>query len=124
MCTAAAKHEFPNRNFLPCHSVGYGDHLIPKPELYDILINSIPKERILLGKRILSFTQNEDNGMIQCSDNTSFNGNIFVGADSASSAVRQQLYKDLKVNHNLPTSDDVFLPYSCVCLVGQTGLGS
>ncbi|KAF9380053.1 hypothetical protein CPB97_008601 [Podila verticillata] len=100
--------------------VGYGEYIISRPQLYDLLIHKVPRERILLGKRVLSFTQNEDNVMVTCSDNTSYHGEILVGADGAYSAVRQNLYKELKKKHKLPSSDDVTLPFSCVCLVGQT----
>ncbi|KAG0019141.1 hypothetical protein BGZ82_000234 [Podila clonocystis] len=89
-------------------------------ELYDLLFNSIPRERILLGKRVLSLQQNEDSVMVRCSDNTSYYGDILVGSDGAYSAVRQNLYKDLKVGKKLPASDGVALPFNCVCLVGQT----
>ncbi|KAF9320282.1 hypothetical protein BG003_006672 [Podila horticola] len=91
-----------------------------KPDLYDLLFNSVPKERILLGKRVLSCMQNQDSVMVCCSDNTSYHGDILVGADGAYSAVRQNLYKGLKAKYKLPASDDVSLPFSCVCLVGQT----
>ncbi|KAG0012715.1 hypothetical protein BGZ82_002449 [Podila clonocystis] len=90
------------------------------PDLYDLLFNSIPRERILLGKRVLSFVQGSSGVMARCSDNTSYNGDILVGADGAYSAVRQQLFKDLKVDQMLPARDDVSLPFNCVCLVGQT----
>ncbi|KAF9368877.1 hypothetical protein CPC16_004966, partial [Podila verticillata] len=90
------------------------------PELYDLLFNSIPRERILLGKRVLSFTQNEDSVMVRCSDNSSYYGDNLIGADGAYSAVRQHLYKDIKIGMKLPSSDDVTLPLNCVCLVGKT----
>ncbi|KAG0313840.1 hypothetical protein BG000_005731, partial [Podila horticola] len=41
-------------------AVGYGEYVISRPDLYDVLINSIPRERILLGKRVLSSIQNQD----------------------------------------------------------------
>lgn len=94
--------------------------MISRPELYDLLWSRIPRERIHLGKRVLSFSQNKDSVMVRCSDNSSYHGDILVGADGAYSAVRQQLYKELKASHKLPDSDDVTLPFSCVCLVGQT----
>ncbi|KAG0010446.1 hypothetical protein BGZ82_003454, partial [Podila clonocystis] len=97
-------------------SVGYFEHIISRPELYDLLFNSVPRERILLGKRILSSIQNQDSVMVRCSDNTSYHGDILVGADGAYSAVRQNLYKSLRVDKVLPASDDVDLPFSCVCL--------
>jgi len=82
----------------------------------------IPRERILLGKRVLSFTQNQSKIIIECSDNSSYFGDILVGADGAHSAVRQHLYKQLDADKILPRSDDVSgsLPFNCVCLVGQT----
>ncbi|KAG0085038.1 hypothetical protein BGZ93_000883 [Podila epicladia] len=101
-------------------SLGYGQYIISRPDLYDLLINSIPRERILLGKRILSSVQNRDSVMVRCSDNSSYHGDTLVGADGAYSAVRQNLYKSLKEKEKLPASDDVALPFSCVCLVGQT----
>jgi 2-polyprenyl-6-methoxyphenol hydroxylase-like FAD-dependent oxidoreductase len=101
-------------------SVGHGEYIISRPELYDLLYNSIPRERFLLGKRILSSIQNEDSVLVRCSDNSSYHGDILVGADGAYSAVRQNLYKSLKEDKKLPASDDVSLPFSCVCLVGQT----
>ncbi|KAG0333143.1 hypothetical protein BG000_009442 [Podila horticola] len=84
------------------------------------LADSIPRERILLGKRVLSLDQNEDSVLVRCSDNSSYYGDILVGADGAYSAVRQNLYKVLKKKNKLPSSDDVALPFGCVCLVGQT----
>ncbi|KAG0033290.1 hypothetical protein BGZ81_008875, partial [Podila clonocystis] len=101
-------------------SVGYFDAMISRPDLYDLLFKSVPRERILLGKRVLSCIQNRDSVMVTCSDNTSYHGDILVGADGAYSAVRQNLYKQLKIDKKLPSSDDVDLPFSCVCLVGQT----
>ncbi|KAF9320130.1 hypothetical protein BG003_007111 [Podila horticola] len=103
-----------------CRSVGYGQYVISRPDLYDLLFNSIPRERILLGKRVLSLIQNQDSVMVRCSDNSSYYGDILVGADGAYSAVRQNLYKSLKHDKKLPASDDVSLPFNCVCLVGQT----
>ncbi|KAF8985503.1 hypothetical protein BGZ52_010524 [Haplosporangium bisporale] len=41
----------------------------------------IPRERILLGKRVLSFMQNKANVVIECSDNSTYYGDILVGAD-------------------------------------------
>ncbi|KAG0008287.1 hypothetical protein BGZ82_004768, partial [Podila clonocystis] len=102
------------------YSVGHPESIISRPDLYDLLFKSVPRERILLGKRVLSCIQNQDSVMVTCSDNTSYHGDILVGADGAYSAVRQSLYKALKVGKKLPASDDVDLPFSCVCLVGQT----
>ncbi|KAF9314854.1 hypothetical protein BG003_003737 [Podila horticola] len=72
-----------------------------------------------MGKKVLSSIQTEDGVLIQCSDNTTYEGDLLVGVDGAYSVVRQQL-KDLKKEGKLPRSDDVPLPFNSVCLVGQT----
>ncbi|KAF9309400.1 hypothetical protein BG003_009796 [Podila horticola] len=101
-------------------TVGFGEYVISRPELYNLLWRQIPRERILLGKKILSFTQNSEIVVVRCSDGSAYYGNILVGADGAYSAVRQHLYKDLKLSKKSPTSGKEVLPFSCVCLVGQT----
>lgn len=99
---------------------GAEEYIVARPDLYDLLLREIPTERIHLGKKVLSLLQNENGVMIRCHDNSTHHGDILVGCDGAYSAVRQHLYKDLKVLKQLPKSDDVPLPFSCVTLVGQT----
>ncbi|KAG0073990.1 hypothetical protein BGZ93_006799, partial [Podila epicladia] len=99
---------------------GEPEYMIPRPELYDLLLRQFPKENIQMGKKVMSFEQNSEGVMIRCSDNTTYHGDILVGADGAHSGVRQQLFKILKQKKQLPASDDVPLPFSAVCLVGQT----
>ncbi|GJJ67786.1 hypothetical protein EMPS_00132 [Entomortierella parvispora] len=95
-------------------------HIIARPILYDIIYDKIPKEKILLNKRVVSIVNGDDRARVDCTDGSSFEGDIIVGADGAYSPVRQGLFEWLKKNDNLPSSDDVPLPYNCVCLVGQT----
>ncbi|KFH66121.1 hypothetical protein MVEG_08222 [Podila verticillata NRRL 6337] len=99
---------------------GCRTYAISRPDLYDLLLRQIPKENLCLGKKVISFLQNKDGVMLRCSDNSTHHGDILVGADGAYSAVRQHLYKLLKEKKKLPTSDATPMPYSCVCLVGQT----
>ncbi|KAF9311459.1 hypothetical protein BG003_007382 [Podila horticola] len=99
---------------------GYREYIVARPDLYNVLWNHVPRDRIHLGKRILSFKEIENQVQVHTSDNSLYHGDILVGADGAYSAVRQHLYKILKETGDLPKSDDVALPYSCVCLVGQT----
>ncbi|KAG0035783.1 hypothetical protein BGZ82_005121 [Podila clonocystis] len=99
---------------------GSVEHIVARSDLYDLLLRQIPKEKIHMNKKVLSFMQNNDGVMIRCADNQTHHGDILVGADGAYSAVRQHLYKDLKAKKTLPKSDDTPLPFNCVCLVGQT----
>lgn len=102
------------------HSTGYHPYIISRPELYDLLWSQVPRECIHLDKKIVSFDQDLKDIYVRCSDGTIYQGDILIGADGAHSAVRQHLYRSLKAEGKLPKSDDAPLPYSCVCLVGQT----
>ncbi|KAF9954069.1 hypothetical protein BGZ72_004931 [Mortierella alpina] len=99
---------------------GYPGYIIPRSALYEVLLKQVPVERIHMGKKVLSVTQNESGATITCSDGSTVEGDIVVGADGAYSAVRQSLYQQLKKDGKLPASDSEPLPYSCVCLVAQT----
>ncbi|KAF9583761.1 hypothetical protein BGW38_008607 [Lunasporangiospora selenospora] len=78
------------------------------------------KIKIFMSKKVLSFLQNKDGVMIRCSDNTTYHGELLVGADGAYSGVRQTLYKQMAERGELPRGDDADLPFNSVCLVGQT----
>ncbi|KAF9336617.1 hypothetical protein BGZ91_009926 [Linnemannia elongata] len=99
---------------------GAGGYLISRPMLYDLLLRQIPQERIQLGKKVLSMHQGGNGVLVRCSDGSVINGDILIGADGAYSAVRQGLFRDMKKRGKLPPSDDTPLPFSTVCLVGQT----
>ncbi|KAF9392203.1 hypothetical protein CPC16_003514 [Podila verticillata] len=91
-----------------------------RPDLYDLFLRQVPKENILMGKRVFNFEQSDFGVMIRCNDNKTHHGNILVGADGAHSVVRQHLFKVIKHKNLLPLSDEGELPFSCACLVGQT----
>lgn len=73
-----------------------------------------------MGKKVESYQEDSEGVTITCSDNTTYRGDILVGADGAYSNVREQLYSTLKAKGSLPPSDEEPLPFNCVCLVGQT----
>lgn len=73
-----------------------------------------------MGKKVLSYQEDSDGVTVTCADNSTYHGDILVGADGAYSNVREQLYSALKAKGSLPTSDEEPLPFNCVCLVGQT----
>ncbi|KAG9071531.1 hypothetical protein KI688_005743 [Linnemannia hyalina] len=94
--------------------------LITRPVLYDLFLRQIPKERVHFGKKILTTKQGGNGVLIRCSDGTEYEGDILAGADGAHSAVRQNLYAELKEQNKLPPLDGEALPFINVCLVGQT----
>jgi len=93
---------------------------VARPDLYDLLLRQIPKERIHMNTKVASFEQDSEQVTIRCVDGSLHQGDILVGADGAHSAIRQQLFTNLRKDGALPPSDDVPLPFNCVCLVGQT----
>ncbi|KAF9538473.1 hypothetical protein EC957_006729 [Mortierella hygrophila] len=99
---------------------GADTRLLARPKLYELFLRQVPTERIHMSKKILSTTQGGNGVLIRCSDGTEYEGDILVGADGAHSAIRQTLYEQLKKDRKLPSSDDVPLPFSTICLVGQT----
>ncbi|KAG0203159.1 hypothetical protein BGX33_009262 [Mortierella sp. NVP41] len=80
----------------------------------------VPAHKILLGKRVLTISEDDERVKVQTSDNHIYEGDILVGADGAYSAVRQRLYETLMKEGRLPKSDQEELPFDCTCLVGQT----
>lgn len=99
---------------------GYPQYIIARPVLYDLLLRQIPAHKILLKKKILTISEEDDRVTIYAFDNTAYQGDILVGADGAYSVVRQRLYEKLKKKGWLPKHDDEELPFNCTCLVGQT----
>ncbi|KAG0205053.1 hypothetical protein BGX28_003217 [Mortierella sp. GBA30] len=94
--------------------------IIARPKLCDLLHRQIPQERFHMSKMVVSIQQDEVGVSITCSDGAKYSGDILVGADGAYSGVRKCLYDQLKQDGKLPSHDDTPLPYSCVCIVGQT----
>ncbi|KAG0331522.1 hypothetical protein BG004_001628 [Podila humilis] len=99
---------------------GYHVRHISRAELYTILQGNIPRHQVITGKRVLSFTQDDNGVNVRCSDNSLYHADLIVGADGAYSAIRQNMYKDPEVAPTIPAVDKGKLPFRCVCLVGQT----
>ncbi|KAG0023641.1 hypothetical protein BGZ81_008050 [Podila clonocystis] len=96
------------------------EYIVARPDLCDLLLQQIPKEHILMDKKMVSFHQDARGVTIHCEDGTSYGGDVLVGADGTYSSVREKLYRDLKSKGKLPKSDTKPLPFCCICLVGQT----
>ncbi|KAK5829003.1 hypothetical protein F5H01DRAFT_315911 [Linnemannia elongata] len=99
---------------------GEDGYILTRPVIYDLIFRQIPKDRIHLGKKIVSTDQNSDCVMIRCSDGVEYKGDILVGADGAYSAVRRNIYAELTKEGKLPASDALPLPFKTFCLLGQT----
>ncbi|KAF9097756.1 hypothetical protein BGX23_008017 [Mortierella sp. AD031] len=100
--------------------LGGTGHVVSRSALHDLLFRQISKDRIHMGKKVLLTDQDDKGVTVHFSDGTSASGDILIGSDGSYSAVRQNLFKQLKTRNKLPAADDVPLPYSTVCLVGQT----
>lgn len=94
--------------------------MVTRPQFYGLLQRHMPKEYVHVGKKIVSMDQNDEGVVLRFSDGTEARGDILIGADGAYSAVRQGLYAKLKEAKKLPPSDALPLPFSTICLVGQT----
>lgn len=114
------------------NSTGYKFLMFPRPDLYTILLNRIPPDRISFGKRVLLTKRQSSGVQIVCSDNTCYEGDIIVGADGAYSAVRHNMFREMREQQEqevhysggssivIPPSDtkDFAIPY--LCMVGTT----
>lgn len=83
-------------------------------------MSKVPPEKIHMGRKVKALNQSEDGVGLRCTDKTEFYGDILVGADGAYSAIRQNLYFQLKQKGLLPESDTRVMSKGFVCLVGVT----
>ncbi|KAF9345300.1 hypothetical protein BGX26_003313, partial [Mortierella sp. AD094] len=88
---------------------GYLTRIISRPKLYEILLSRVPSEKIHMGKKVVSYTQESlsplqqqqqqqqqpetKNIVVSCEDGSLFTGDILVGADGAYSVTRQLMYQ-------------------------------
>ncbi|KAG9063208.1 hypothetical protein KI688_004810 [Linnemannia hyalina] len=120
MCTEDRKVAF-ELSFAGHEEVfGAKGYIVARPQLYDLILRQIPTERIHMNKKVLTMEQGGNGVLVRFSDGTEAEGDILVGADGAYSAVRQNLYAKLKKESKLSATDVLPLPFSTVCIVGQT----
>jgi 2-polyprenyl-6-methoxyphenol hydroxylase-like FAD-dependent oxidoreductase len=86
---------------------GYDSLVTTRSDLLQLLVSQIPPYKIHFSKRIVSFTANKDEVVIRCADDTTFQGDILIGADGAFSKVRELLYKQVAKKGILPRQDAV-----------------
>ncbi|KAF9346090.1 hypothetical protein BGX26_002432, partial [Mortierella sp. AD094] len=84
---------------------GYENLIFCRPKFHEILLKRVPEYNISFKKKVLRTEEKEGKVHIYCSDNTSYTGDILVGADGAYSGVRQSMYKRMDEKGILPKED-------------------
>ncbi|KAF9198873.1 hypothetical protein BGZ49_000188 [Haplosporangium sp. Z 27] len=97
---------------------GYDFYVLSRSKLYDLIRGQVPKHRISMGKKVLNTKEENDKVTVFCSDDTTYECRIIVGADGAYSTVRQSMYQQLEEDRKLPLSDKDGFSIGYVNLVG------
>ncbi|KAG0231042.1 hypothetical protein BGX31_005654 [Mortierella sp. GBA43] len=98
--------------------LGYESFIFARPRLYELLLSQVPPNKISLGKKVLRTREKDNKVHIFCSDNTSYEGDILIGADGAYSGVRQSLYKQMDDKGLMPSVDLENFSIGFVSMVG------
>ncbi|KAF9359794.1 hypothetical protein BGX26_011453, partial [Mortierella sp. AD094] len=91
---------------------------IARPKLYELLRKQVPDHKISMGKKVLRTKEHDNKVTVFCSDNTTYECSILVGADGAYSAVRQNMYSQLEEEGKLPLCDNDGFSIGYVTMVG------
>ncbi|KAG0007449.1 hypothetical protein BGZ80_004643, partial [Entomortierella chlamydospora] len=100
---------------------GYSSVIMSRPDLHALLLSHVPSHKIHLGKRVLSMSQSNENGvLVRTSDGSTHECDILVGCDGAYSGVRQSLYSLMKKERCLPSSDGEDMKVCDMSILGTT----
>ncbi|KAF9897557.1 hypothetical protein BX616_005360, partial [Lobosporangium transversale] len=105
---------------------GYPIRLFARPRLHELLLRQIPPHKISLGKKVLKIDyaamekDKDSSAIIHCSDNTSYQWDMVVGADGAYSGVRQSMYRHMNGQEKLPKQDQKSLLAGHITILGVT----
>ncbi|KAF9127867.1 hypothetical protein BGW39_005503 [Mortierella sp. 14UC] len=99
---------------------GSNGYIVPRRILHNILVSRIERRNIIMKKRVLSYISGDRYVTVRCASGDLITCDILVGADGVYSAVRQNLYHELKTKGLLPPKDSEEVILSTVSLVGQT----
>ncbi|KAF8982506.1 hypothetical protein BGZ46_001118 [Entomortierella lignicola] len=97
---------------------GYDSLLMSRPKLYEVIRSQVLADKISMGKKVLRIKEENDKVTVYCSDETTYECSILVGADGAYSAVRQSMFQDLDKKGILPESDKDGFTVGFVTMVG------
>ncbi|KAF9343163.1 hypothetical protein BGX26_006174, partial [Mortierella sp. AD094] len=84
---------------------GYETLIFCRPKFYDILLKRVPAHKISFKKKVLRTEEKDGKVHIHCSNDTSYSGDILVGADGAYSGVHQSMFKCMNEKGMLPKVD-------------------
>ncbi|KAF9434845.1 hypothetical protein BGZ76_007331 [Entomortierella beljakovae] len=101
-------------------SIGYDAITFSRPDFYNLLLSRVPKEKIHYSKKAASIEQTQDKAILRCTDGTSYEADILIGADGAYSVVRQNIFDSLQKEGKLIKSDLEQLDLGYTCLVGTS----
>lgn len=90
-----------------------------RSQLRALLLQRIPPRRIITGK-VLGMIQDQDKVTVRCSDGTTHEGDVLIGADGAFSNVRHALFWTLDEKKQLPKTDAVQMAVDLHTISGCT----
>ncbi|KAG0296807.1 hypothetical protein BGZ98_000808 [Dissophora globulifera] len=91
-----------------------------KPDLHEYLLKRIPARKLTMGKRVIDISETQSEVTVTCMDETTYVGQLVIGADGAYSSTRQIMYRKLAERGLLPESDKNPLYFDKQCVVGIT----
>ncbi|KAF9574444.1 hypothetical protein EC968_006428 [Mortierella alpina] len=98
---------------------GFHTEVMARSQLRALLLQRIPPRRIVTGK-VLGMIQNQDKVTVRCSDGTTHEGDVLIGADGAFSNVRHALFWNLDEKKQLPKADTVQMAVDLHTISGCT----
>ncbi|KAG0231579.1 hypothetical protein B0O80DRAFT_451953 [Mortierella sp. GBAus27b] len=99
---------------------GFYTYTVQRTEFCEILASNMKQERIKWGQYVLEIVSGDAGVQCRCANGHVEQGDILVGADGAHSAVRQNLYKNLKEKGLLPKCDMDDLKVTQNSIIGLT----
>ncbi|KAI1319859.1 hypothetical protein EDD11_002853 [Mortierella claussenii] len=99
---------------------GHYSYLVQRTEFCQILMSRMRSDRILWGRYVLEIVSGDGGVQCRCANGQVIQGDVLVGADGAYSAVRQNLYKNLKDKGLLPKHDMESLKFTQNAMVGMS----
>ncbi|KAF9354889.1 hypothetical protein BGX26_007239 [Mortierella sp. AD094] len=99
---------------------GYHSHITHRAEFCRILMSRMRSDRIQWGRYVLETVSGDVGVQCRCANGYVVQGDILVGADGAYSAVRQNLFRNLKEKSLLPKQDMESLKFTQNAIIGMT----